>query len=60
MMSTKKFFKLIRKQGGIVDPDGGKGSHTQVRFKGGAFTVPVCKDVPRYALKQAEALGLSF
>jgi predicted RNA binding protein YcfA (HicA-like mRNA interferase family) len=59
-MSTQKFFKLIRKQGGIVDARNGKGSHTQVRYNGGAFTVPVCKDVPRYALKQAEALGLSF
>jgi predicted RNA binding protein YcfA (HicA-like mRNA interferase family) len=59
-MSTQKFFKLIRKQGGIVDARSGKGSHTQVRYNGGAFTVPVSKDVPRYALKQAEALGLEF
>ena len=59
-MSTKKFFKLIKAQGGTVDPRGGKGSHTQVRYNGGAFTVLVSKDVPRYALKQAEALGLKF
>ena len=59
-MSTKKFFKLMKAQGGIVDARKGKGSHTQVRYNGGAFTVPVCKDVPRYALKQAEELGLSF
>jgi hypothetical protein len=59
-MSTTKFFKLIRKQGGIVDARGGKGSHTQVRYNGGAFTVKVCKDVPRYVVKQAQALGLSF
>lgn len=59
-MSTVKFFKLVRKQGGIVDARGGKGSHTQVRYNGGAFTVPVSKDVPHYALKQAKALGLSF
>lgn len=59
-MSTTKFFKLIRAQGGIVDARKGKGSHTQVRYNGGAFTVPVSKDVPRYALKQAQALGLKF
>lgn len=59
-MSSTKFFKLVRKQGGIVDPRAGKGSHTQVRYNGGAFTVPVAKDVPHYALKQAKALGLVF
>ena len=56
-MSTKKFYKLIRKQGGTVDPRAGKGSHTQCRLNGGAFTVPICKDVPRYVMDQAKALG---
>ena len=45
-------FQADRAQGGR--PAWRKGSH-QVRYNGGAFTVPARKDVPRYALQQARA-----
>ena len=59
-MKTKQLFKLVKAQGGTVDASKGKGSHTQCRLNGGAFSVKVCKDVPHYVLRQAKALGLEF
>lgn len=57
-MKRVKFEKAIKQQGGIVDANRGKGSHTQVRLNGRAFTYPMEKEVPGYVVKQAKQAGL--
>ena len=56
-MKRVKFEKAIKQQGGVVAARRGKGSHTQVRLNGRAFTYPMEKEVPGYVLRQAEKAG---